>query len=683
MMMTKEEVEEDSLQQQVPNSSSSSSSRAATRSRLLTTASAIGIGLLFFLAATTTTTTSKTKAANNENASMGSYSTVLRLPTVGASLLQQEQPPQQRKDQAQRRRLQALEVELDEDEILTDFDSSLLDDDSTIPSTSGSVTNRTTANSTNATATATTAPSEPEDSCIDLLGCDLWPETLVALSEEGSPQSMAYEWLLEDADEYDGYELDAMDMDMDTMEMLEDSDNELDDDSSSNSSRYQYRFAMATLYYANNGIEWTSNQRWLSHNHSICDWYSSLEERGLTQDNYVNSTIAFRFPQASCEVSSNYDGTNRNDNLKYLWLVNNNLQGALPMELYLLPTTTLRSLHLSHNSLEGSLPSSLSALSNLNYVFLTGNGFRGSIHPSIYESWTQLEGIDLSHNVLFGDLNNIGAWTQLYQLDFSNNAEMGNVLPSELGLLTNLQYFNYGNNPNNYVTGEMPSELGLLSNLEYLLMPYCFSLTGTLPSEVYSSMTRLIHMDLKGHKLTELSPLVAQLSSLENLELSQNLLTSLPSELGLLTNNLLDFNAEINPMQETQLPSTLGQLTNLQSFLICNSGLSGTIPSEIGNMASLQDIHLCGSRFTGAIPSELGQLTLLTHLTVGDNLLTGSIPSELGLLTGSSGSTEDIILEFHMNDITFLPTTELCAPSLFVVADCLEQVACDCCDVCF
>ena len=68
--------------------------------------------------------------------------------------------------------------------------------------------------------------------------------TRIEINKTGTPQALAYEWLLGDPD-IGIY---------------------------SEERRIQ-RFAMATLYYATNGDYWTNNASWLNYSVPECEWY--------------------------------------------------------------------------------------------------------------------------------------------------------------------------------------------------------------------------------------------------------------------------------------------------------------------------------------------------------------------------------------------------------------------------
>eukprot|EP00538_Stauroneis_constricta_P011228 CAMPEP_0119563384 /NCGR_PEP_ID=MMETSP1352-20130426/23186_1 /TAXON_ID=265584 /ORGANISM="Stauroneis constricta, Strain CCMP1120" /LENGTH=631 /DNA_ID=CAMNT_0007611965 /DNA_START=61 /DNA_END=1953 /DNA_ORIENTATION=+ len=115
--------------------------------------------------------------------------------------------------------------------------------------------------------------------------------------------------------------------------------------------------------------------------------------------------------------------------------------------------------------------------------------------------------------------------------------------------------------------------------------------------------------------------------------LSQNNLeSSIPSEIGLLSDHLSFFQISENNLLGT-LPTELGQLTSLEYFHAVLNDFSGKIPTEFGNCEKLLQLGLGRNNLIGPLPSELGNLAFLTDLSVDRNQLSGPLPSELGRAT--------------------------------------------------
>lgn len=84
------------------------------------------------------------------------------------------------------------------------------------------------------------------------------------------------------------------------------------------------------------------------------------------------------------------------------------------------------------------------------------------------------------------------------------------------------------------------------------------------------------------------------------------------------------------------------------------------------------------NKLVGSLPRELGELTGLKHLLLKHNSLTGSLPTELGRLVNL-----DVLLLEQNN---FVGNADgICQSSAEVqnfVADCDEEIECDCCTSC-
>ena len=57
------------------------------------------------------------------------------------------------------------------------------------------------------------------------------------------------------------------------------------------------------------------------------------------------------------------------------------------------------------------------------------------------------------------------------------------------------------------------------------------------------------------------------------------------------------------------MPAEIGQLTSLEELFLDSNRLT-TVPAEIGQLTSLEKLHLAGNQLT-SVPAEIGQLTSL------------------------------------------------------------------------
>ncbi|MEH1800375.1 MAG: COR domain-containing protein [Nostoc sp.] len=138
---------------------------------------------------------------------------------------------------------------------------------------------------------------------------------------------------------------------------------------------------------------------------------------------------------------------------------------------------------------------------------------------------------------------------------------------------------------------------------------------------------KVTKLDLSGKSLTTLPPEIGQLTNLRSLNLNNNQLSSLPAQFGQLTNlRLLD----LNNNRLSSLPPEFGQLTNLQSLYLSSNQLS-SLPAEFGQLTNLQSLHLRRNQLS-SLPPEFGQLTNLQSLDLRRNQLS-NLPEEFGQLT--------------------------------------------------
>ncbi|CAJ2668961.1 unnamed protein product [Trifolium pratense] len=77
----------------------------------------------------------------------------------------------------------------------------------------------------------------------------------------------------------------------------------------------------------------------------------------------------------------------------------------------------------------------------------------------------------------------------------------------------------------------------------------------------------------------------------------------------------------------------LSTFHNLETLVIKNVRLQGTIPKEIGLLSKLTHLDLSSNSLVGEIPPSLGNLTQLKHLDVKNNLFIGSFPISLNNFT--------------------------------------------------
>ena len=136
-----------------------------------------------------------------------------------------------------------------------------------------------------------------------------------------------------------------------------------------------------------------------------------------------------------------------------------------------------------------------------------------------------------------------------------------------------------------------------------------------------------------------------------------NLVGTIPPEIGLLSDSLGEFNIQgrmmlfnvsCSPIKNCQLGehvthvpitfATIGSHVCMHILLITariylsGNDLTGTIPTELGLLSNLEALGLYLNQLTGTISTELGLLSNLEVLSLHSNQLIGSVPTSLARL---------------------------------------------------
>ncbi|XP_042033582.1 LRR receptor-like serine/threonine-protein kinase EFR [Salvia splendens] len=145
-------------------------------------------------------------------------------------------------------------------------------------------------------------------------------------------------------------------------------------------------------------------------------------------------------------------------------------------------------------------------------------------------------------------------------------------------------------------------ELGNLSKLEILNIDRA-SLTGDIPPSIFN-MSSLTYLSLSDNRLSGSIPTFQNLPQLVELYLEDNMLTG-------------------------HIPQYIWKCKHLDTLILYNNNLSGTISRAIGNTSMLRRLDLSYNHFTGELPKEIGTLPKLETFTVRNNSLYGSIPTSI------------------------------------------------------
>ena len=176
----------------------------------------------------------------------------------------------------------------------------------------------------------------------------------------------------------------------------------------------------------------------------------------------------------------------------------------------------------------------------------------------------------------------------------------------------------------------VPDSIGQLTSLTELRLDG--NQLTTVPDSI-GQLTSLTYLSLRDNQLTTVPDSIGQLTSLTYLSLRGNQLTTVPDSIGQLTSLTQLF---LHGNQLTTEPDSIGQLTSLTQLWLYDNQLT-TVPDSIGQLTSLTELYLHGNQLT-TVPDSIGQLTSLTTLSLQDNPATQGVPSSV-----LNGRPEDLI----------------------------------------
>ncbi len=314
------------------------------------------------------------------------------------------------------------------------------------------------------------------------------------------------------------------------------------------------RAALAALYNATNGANWTDKDKWLS-DEPLSEWH------GVTTDD---------------------DGR-----VTQIDLWGNNLVGSIPVELGNL--SDLERLFVYSNQLSGEIPDELGNLSNLVGLYLTRNQLSGEI-PDELGRMTSLEELALGGNQLIGEIpSELGNLANLTGLHLWKNLLTGEI-PAELGNLSNLTILELNDND---LSGEIPSELLGISGLMFMAL-YGNQLTDGVPEHADErAILTTLYNSTGGADWGENE----NWGSSEPVLAWDRVVINTSGNVTALWLNMNELSGE--------LPSELGSLTSLARLYLNGNQLSGEIPSELGDLEDLEELFLAGNQLSGCIPTGL------------------------------------------------------------------------------
>ncbi|XP_077242716.1 uncharacterized protein LOC143883257 [Tasmannia lanceolata] len=333
------------------------------------------------------------------------------------------------------------------------------------------------------------------------------------------------------------------------------------------------------------------------------------------------------------------EGFSQMKNLKILQLIGNMLNQSSQSLSGLCSLKRLKQLDLSDNQLDDrSLPSCLGNLSSLEDLILSYNNLRNPLGISTgLCGLKRLTDLRLSDNNLHDQSlpSCLGNLSSLQTLDLSENnlTFTSGAISTGLCGLKSLEYLDLAHN--NLHDQSLASCLGNLSSLQTLdLSENNLTFTFGISTVGLCGLKRLTDLYLRDNNLHDqsLPSCLGNLSSLQTLDLSENNLTFTSGAIstGLCGLKRLTYLAlRDNNLHDQSLPSCLGNLSSLENLDLSENNLtftSGAISTGICKLRNLSRLNLMRNSIEGIHPCMEGMHNL-QQLYLSDNRVTGKIPS--------------------------------------------------------
>ncbi|CAI5974595.1 unnamed protein product, partial [Closterium sp. NIES-65] len=273
---------------------------------------------------------------------------------------------------------------------------------------------------------------------------------------------------------------------------------------------------------------------------------------------------------------------------------------------------TTNAINYSHNRFSGALDPSLSTLTNLLELDMSGNLLTGSV-PAFISRLTDLTMLDLSSNQFTGTVPPaVSNPTGLVSINLAHNLLQGSI-PRALSRLASLTYLNVSSNQ---LSGDITPALSPLRSLEIVDIS-AIELNGSVPP-FFRRMPNMTHLDMSINLLSgSLPPSILNLRQLSHLNVSRNRLSGpLPNAAAspaLIID--LSFNALSGPLERPHI-----NLKRLAMLAVHHNQLSGPIPEYLCQSV-LQIMLLSSNAFWGALPQCLPFLSSVQLIDVSNNLI--------------------------------------------------------------
>ena len=420
----------------------------------------------------------------------------------------------------------------------------------------------------------------------------------MALMDINSPQFHAYSWLVEDSD---GKQY---------------SDERL----------YQ-RYALATLYFATAGVQWTNNDNWVTAANE-CNWF------GISgcDDAESEDIVSIELPGNNLSGPLPSDFFEHFSDLIVLNLADNHLTGSIPKSVGSL--TELNILELAENKLTSNIPSELGNLKKLDNLFLQSNELEGQMPPEVCSLRTEHS---FGLTLLWVDCKGLPPRVQCKQT-CCTTCFINPRNPTEVEEPTTHA------DPNRDILSilkKMAPDGGLslfdTSSSQYKAYTWIAgsdyaSLTDIILLQRYALAT--LHYSTAGSGWKEDFFWLSDKNECPN-DKEHWIGVSRCDAGGMVTHLELQSNRLVGT-----LPPELSHLRMLEVLNLSDNELYGTIPTEFGQFQELEVLQLSGNYLSGSVPDDLGFVFTLQEVYFHQNSLTGSIPAALCDLKDPAGGIE-------------------------------------------
>ncbi|GMH28636.1 hypothetical protein Nepgr_030479 [Nepenthes gracilis] len=322
-------------------------------------------------------------------------------------------------------------------------------------------------------------------------------------------------------------------------------------------------------------------------------------------------------------------------NLQYIDLHSNMFEGPAPI-----PPPTALVLLASNNSFVGEIPSAICTLASLKILDLSYNSLSGEISWCFKNLSDRHSVLDLRSNKLHGTVpSRFGKCGRLHTLVLNGN-QLGGQLPPSLLSCQGLEVLDVGNNNFN---GTFPYWLGALPELQVLIL-HSNSFHGNIgTSKGKHLFSKLRIFDISNNSFNGTLPssflqcFKAMMNSTENREKLQYLgesfykysimlkVKGLNLEFVRVLTLITTVDVSTNKLKG-EIPEVIGDLVSLRWLNLAHNNFIGHIPQSLASLRELESLDLSSNKLVGQIPEELASLTSLEFFNVSQNRLVGPIP---------------------------------------------------------